>query len=725
MKKDGSNNKTNIKDVIIVFLSIAALLMLIVIILMSNKKDRTVSEALANDSMMSSDDLAVALNDSTSMYLEFTEFNADKWVEIHNTGMDLLDISGMKIYVDGKECGSVENGVSLAKDEYYAIDINENPGNTDKNVVSLLNQSGKKIKSFLVPKLAPSQSYGLADSGANIWGYITSSKNSANSKNEVEYVTYDGISFSAPGGFYDESFSLILQAKENVKIYYTTDGTTPTTDSTLYENGIKISNKSGTGYKYAALALGYKKGTNYFPNSVDTGMVIRAIAVNSAGETVAEATQSYFIGLTRDTDYYNVPVLSITTDPSNLFDYESGIYVGGKSYEDALIQGITSGYGNYFNKWTKEANIEYYEPDKGKSFEAEAEIQISPDIEATDKQKNLILTVKDESYVSYFGSSILDYISGAGILNVFQEGEDNKIKLRNYLINSIVADTSVGAMDAQACAVFIDGEYFGLYSMRSVYDAEYVARRYNVSGDNVNVRFNSIYNEAFSKFYEYVTTTDFSVKENYESLKKKLDVENYAEYICINMFFGNASFYPYQGTAWRSINTNSDNEYEDGRWRFLLPDLSETMGLDALQSTTINTFLQRSVQSDLMFQSMLMSDEFCETLESTMQRLIKENFAEEKWKSELEKLTSLLKKPVKASYKRFYGVMEDTSYDSAVGIIEGFLSQRSEYIMKYTTELAEKGGDLTTARKILSEEAEKKVENKQEDSTEADSAQNQ
>lgn len=702
-----NNNKNNIKDIVIIALSAIAIVLLILIVVMSGKRDKEISEVLQKDSEITTDTLISSINNSTGVYLEITEAAFDKWLEIHNTGTETIDISGVKVSVNGADSGTVPEGTVILKDEYYCIGLDTNPGGNAENIISLINADGTAIKSMIVPKLLSGTSYGIYDSDTNVWGFMTPSKGMEN-QGDVTYISYDGISFSAPGGFYDESFELVLECKEGEIIYYTTDGTDPTTESAVYGGPIRISNKSGSGYNVAALAFGYRQGTNYFPSSVDAGMVVRAITVDKSGTVTGEATQSYFIGLTRDTDYYNIAVLSITTDPDNLFDYEEGIYVGGKSKEDALIQGIESGYGNYYNKWKKTANIEYYEPDKGKTLESSGEIMVYPDEYANQRQKSLVINL-DEGYEAYEGSGMLKYLSESGYVNIFQNEEDNETKIRNYLINDLFRYSDVGITYSQPVVVFVDGEYFGLYSMQEIYDAKYLNYRYDRDTGNLIIRYDGVYNEEYDSFYNYVTTTDFSVSSNYETLKTRLDVENYAKYICINMYFGNSSFYPYKGTAWRT-GSSGDEGYLDGRWRFLLPELNKTMYVTSTESTTINTYLQRGVQSDLMLQSLLMSPEFCETLENTMQELISEYITEDKWKSALDNLADLLGKPARASYTRYYGTLKEATYNSEVALIEEFLTGRAEYIMKYTSELAEKGGDLENARKILKEmEEEKKL----------------
>ena len=52
---------------------------------------------------------------------------------------------------------------------------------------------------------------------------------------------YGQVTFSAPGGFYQHSFSLMLSADEGLSVHYTTDGALPTTLSACYEQPLTLS----------------------------------------------------------------------------------------------------------------------------------------------------------------------------------------------------------------------------------------------------------------------------------------------------------------------------------------------------------------------------------------------------------------------------------------------------------------------------------------------------
>ncbi|WP_026509718.1 CotH kinase family protein [Butyrivibrio sp. LC3010] len=714
--KENNNRKLDKKDLIIIIISSFSLILLLLIIVISRNHDRALSETLQKNRDVTADDLIADKNSEADEFLEITEVSGEKWVEIHNIGTETIDLSGLEILVSGNSVGKVEDDVKLKKDAYAVIDTNINPGNRNSNLLSLKNKNGKQIKSLLIPKLSDEQSYGIVDEETNKWGYFSPSKGKKNSSKNLQLVQYDGISFSAPGGFYNDSFALQLAADDGETIYYTTDGTRPTLESEIYDTEIKISNKSGTNYVYAKEAVYNRLSGWYAPRTIDAGMIVRAIAVDSSGKVTKEASQSYFIGLIRDTDYQNMPVLSITTDPENLFSYEDGIYVAGKAREDALIQGLNkiSSNANYLSGLKKNSKIEYFEPNKSKSFEFNVEMSVLGDDSCIDKQKGLEFDLNDADYSDFNGSGIIDFISSFGKIKLQQNYDDNLLKVRNHIVSSFAEDLNVSTMDCQPCILFIDGEYWGLYSLNAYYDEKYIKRHYGISGKEIDFHNVEGYEDHFGEFYSFVTNNDLSISENYETVKSMLDIDSYIDYVCLNVYLGNSEFFSHQGTAWRVVdNTGSENTF--GKWRFMCGDMSHTMYLSSKQTPTINTFLQLGIKADLLLQSLLMNEEFCDQFKSRMNKLISDTFIEEKYEESIEKIVKLIKKPALASFNRFYGGPSEKQYTALVDNIIAFLEERPVYMAKYTEEFVSNGGDIQYAKELLEElEAKKKTSDSEE-----------
>ena len=62
-----------------------------------------------------------------------------------------------------------------------------------------------------------------------------------------------------------------------------------------------------------------------------------------------------------------------------------------------------------------------------------------------------------------------------------------------------------------------------------------------------------------------------------------------------------------------------------------------------------------------------------------------------------------LKKAAIATYIRFCGSDSEDYYNWITSTLGQFLAERPEYILKYTVEIADKGGDLEKAIELLSE----------------------
>ena len=404
-------------------------------------------------------------------------------------------------------------------------------------------------------------------------------------------------------------------------------------------------------------------------------------------------TRSYFVGVTNAADMANLPVISISTDADNLFDYYEGIYVKGRTYEDAIAMGADGGgTANYYNNWQREVTMEFFDDKKDKTYEKKMSMGILIDISTTAAQKGLVLYGQGQAQT---GSGLENFYHGEeGSITLQTHLHDNAFMTRDYLAANLLQDTTVQARDMELCAVFLNGEYWGVYMLKGEYDAELIAEKYGVDADNVSViqygieGSSPLEQHGYADLYRYVTENDLSVEENYRNVTEQMDVDNYLEYFCANMYLANSLYGSDYVTAWRT-ETTGDGEYEDGRWRYLMPRMDGSMANSAssrLSTDSIDSYLMPSVTEDAFFRSLMQNEEFRAKLQGTMERMTEEVFAPEKAEKVLNELTAARRKVTVNNYKRFVGNMDDSAYTREVANLLEFFQNRGEFILKYTEE---------------------------------------
>ena len=143
----------------------------------------------------------------------------------------------------------------------------------------------------------PDVSIGRVNEGEDIGMFMAPTPGDPNGDESVLGVLSE-LSLSHSTGFYDESsiFVGIYSEDGDVDIYYTFDGSEPSTDSYLY---------SGT------------------PVYVQDNVVIRATAFKDGWLQSPVKTATYIL----DNVSYNFPTMFLSTAPDNFFDYYTGIYV--------------------------------------------------------------------------------------------------------------------------------------------------------------------------------------------------------------------------------------------------------------------------------------------------------------------------------------------------------------------------------------------------------------
>ena len=713
------------KDIAIIIASVIALAIILIIVLFTRKQEsvieeelNTISEEIANGTYGNGERTTEEMDS-----LVINEVNQGGWIELYNSDSAAIDLSGYSVYVGNDNLYTFDENTRISAASYIVIELGTAiAGEAENTVVSVRDTSGEIVRSIVVPQLASGESYGCLTDGAIQLASIESSKGEANA-NELSEVT-DELTFSVPSGFYTTGFKLYITAPEGSTIYYTTDGSVPTTESEVYEDCIDITTSSSTSYTYAM-----QDGTGYYyssfaPTSLDMGTIVRAFAVDSKGNSSEIVTKAYYIGLAGNSDYKDISVISIVGSPYDLFGYYEGIYVSGKSREDAIIQtGDGSSAGNFFNGRHINARLDYFEEGKDLSFSGDVLLSIDYDLSITDSMKSFSI----DGDGAWDGSSLQTFFnSDSGKLTLRTNGIDNSFKLRDYVISELVADTKAPMPYIKPCIVFINGEYWGLYMLESQYDEDFIQDKYGIDEEVVIYRngFASTYEytSLYTDFYDFVTTTDLSIDENYEAVKEMMDIDSYLEYVCNNMYFGNYLFSDTGSAAWRTVSSDGTG-YADGRWRWILGKMEYTLSVNNQSTYTINSYLQEGVTQNKFLQSLLMNDEFCEQLEITMNQMIENNYESENAVLLVENTVNSLQKAISSSYARYSKSDISVSFTNDVATIEYFLSNRANYILGYTAEIAQNGGDLESiieAENEVQAEAAEVVEGEEETDNQED-----
>lgn len=314
--------------------------------------------------------------------------------------------------------------------------------------------------------------------------------------------------FNLASGFYNEkSIKLKINSSDpKATIYYTLDGSIPTTNSTIYKRPIVLKNRSNEDNVLSAIT-GVSPNRNYVPKvRVKKGNVIRAIAKLSDGTLTNVISGTYFVGLNRKKLTNNLPVVSIITEPDGLFNYENGIYVLGKAYDEWLSEDPENinkddfqVKGNYSNKGKKSevpATIQYFPSKKNKiGFTQDLGMRIMGKASRSQIQKSFRLTCREE-----YGSKNLKYdlipgnmrSDGKGPLNKYKSfnirngGNDfDYTKIRDILFQGLVKERPYETQQSDLTIAFLNGEYWGIYSIQEDYSDHYIANNFDIDKDNV------------------------------------------------------------------------------------------------------------------------------------------------------------------------------------------------------------------------------------------------
>jgi len=293
-------------------------------------------------------------------------------------------------------------------------------------------------------------------------------------KAEASEITTDEVTveFSKTAGFYDSGFKLKLQAPEGYKIYYTTNGSAPEVRNSVttkqYLEPLEIESKEGQSPVLARLLKANLKFNSEY----------RAIAVSSEGLVSKIYTNTYFIGILKESDK-NMGVISLAGDPDEFMNSRNGVFNNPKQSNTSRAI----------------VNVEYFDVKKNRIFSYDAETRVFGGFTRNFAQKSLMLDFdkgEESNRIKYpiFGNDSEDIfgktVKSFDKLRLHTGGNDSKMTtFMDGMVMDLSSDMDIAVNPYVPVITFINGEYWGLYGLREDFKSDYFEKHFKVDADNV------------------------------------------------------------------------------------------------------------------------------------------------------------------------------------------------------------------------------------------------
>lgn len=470
------------------------------------------------------------------------------------------------------------------------------------------------IAEMTYPAAISRVSYARTKDGGEEWGTTDaptpgeSNTSSVFAKKQLKAPEVD-----VPAKLFTGSFDIKVAIPEGATLRYTTDGSAPTLTNGKVSADGKFKVSSSISYRFRL----FQEGMLASP------VVTRTYIRNSGSEPF--------------------PIISIVTDKNNLFESEYGIFQ--YSNYGRSGNGQTQKY-NANMDWDRPVNFEYITTSNECVISQECDYSAcggwsrawSPHsfkLKATKayEQKNSFdyqfFGTESANPAVENGKSFLKHKT----LQIRNGGNDTGARIKDAALQQIIASSGlyVEHQAWQPVHVYVNAESYAVLNMREPNNKHYASANYGIDTDFMDqfeICSDSGYvqkegtKDSFNKWYELSKTA--SSDESYSEICKLVDIDEYINYMAIELYLGSDD--------WPHNNLKGFRDQNDGKFRFVVFDLdfalnsnspfsdffnkqthkfNELHGYDYSKNKSIEgTTLSLEIQPVTIFKNMLKNDIF-------------------------------------------------------------------------------------------------------------------
>lgn len=458
-------------------------------------------------------------------------------------------------------------------------------------------------------------------------------------------------------GYYTDEFDLKLTAAKGKKIYYTTNGDTPTEKSNLYTDGIEVEDEYED-YEYIDIPTTPSEkyncaGSWKLPKeNIPRCFIVSYRIIDNSGNWGKTYSQTFFFN-----NLHKLPIVSIVTDNQNLFNQDTGIYVPGSHFDPDN----PCWSGNYFfSEWERNASVSIFD-NKLEIFKEDVGIRIQGGGTRATAQKSLKFYARKRYGINKFKNVFFKDLEVKEFNNILLRSTVSgwfQTKIKDAVTMEAVKKLKFEQTYLQPVVVYINGNYWGINELRNRIDNDFLAEKYDINKDSINI-IHPVYTELlragtyedFKPIYKYIVENDLSVAEHYKYIESKIDITDIIDYYIAEIYFNNYDWPLNNILFWNSL------EY-DGKYRSIFYDLDAGWGdanYNMIEHVTQDSLSSwpNSKEINIILIKLLKNTEFKNNFINRAIYLAENDFSFKNLQKIIEKYTKLFETEIDNSINRF------------------------------------------------------------------------